>query len=165
MRTRAGFFAGFLLCLGVLGYALYLQHGQGLEPCPLCIFQRAVFIVLGALFLLAAVHGPGPKGATAYAGLITAAAAGGVVIAARHLWVQFGAPPQVADCGADLSFMLETLPLSETLALVFRGSGECSDTQWSFLGLTLPGWSLVFYLVLAALGIFVARQARRSARA
>lgn len=164
MRTRAGFFAGFLVCLGVLSYALYLQHGQGLEPCPLCIFQRVVFIVLGALFLLAAVHGPGPRGAALYAGILTIVAAVGAGIALRHLWVQFGAPPQVADCGADLYFMLDTLPLSETLALVFRGSGECSDTQWSFLGLTIPGWALVFYLLLAGLAVATAHQARRGAR-
>lgn len=164
MRTRAGFFAGFLVCLGVLGYALYLQHGEGLEPCPLCIFQRMVFIALGVVFLLAAAHGPGPRGAALYAGGLTVVAALGAGIAIRHLWVQFGAAPQVADCGADLYFMLETLPLSETLALVFRGSGECSDTQWSFLGLTIPAWSLVFYLLLAGLAIAVARQAGRGAR-
>lgn len=66
-NTRYGYIAGAAICAAMLGFGLYLQHVVGLEPCPLCIFQRVAFIALGAVFLVAALHGPGRTGAIVYA--------------------------------------------------------------------------------------------------
>ena len=32
-----------------MAFALYLEHGQGLNPCPLCVFQRIGLIGLGII--------------------------------------------------------------------------------------------------------------------
>ena len=54
-QRRAGNAIAALLCFALLGFAYYLQHFQGLEPCPLCIFQRVAVAALGVAFLIAAV--------------------------------------------------------------------------------------------------------------
>jgi len=145
--------AGFAACTGLLGYAFYAQHGLGLEPCPLCIFQRVAVLALGAVFLMAALHHPGRAGARAYAGLAGITAAAGSAVAARHVWLQSLPPDQVPACGPGLDYLLDAFPLGEALAMVFTGSGECADVDWTFLGLSMPGWVLVWLVALGALGV------------
>lgn len=140
---------GFLVCAGLMGYAYYAQHVLGLEPCPLCIFQRVAVVAVGTLFLIAALHNPGRVGARTYGILISLAALGGIGIAIRHVWIQAQPPGTVAACGAGLDYMLEILPLREVIATVLTGSGECGSIDWRFLGLAMPAWVL---LSLAALG-------------
>jgi protein dithiol:quinone oxidoreductase len=143
---------GFAWCAALLAYAYYLQFYAGLEPCPLCIFQRIGVIVLGAIFLLAGLHKPGAAGARIYAGLIALAALAGAAIAARHVWLQNLPPEKVPACGPDLDYMLEILPLTEVLKRVFTGSGECAEITWTFVGLSMPAWVLIWFLILGAVG-------------
>lgn len=154
--SRAGYVAGFLACVALLGGGLFMQHVMGLEPCPLCIFQRVAFIALMALFLVAALHNPGRRGAWVYGIALSLAAGAGAGIAGWQLWLQYGPKRAVAECGADLEFMLQTFPLTETLAMVFRGSGDCSDASAAVLGLSLAGWALLFFLLLGALALLIA---------
>lgn len=142
----------FAACTLLLGYAYYAQFYLGLEPCPLCIFQRIALIALAAVFALAGIHDPGRLGARVYALLIAAVALVGAGIAGRHVWLQSLPPDQVPACGPDLDYMLELLPISEVIRKVFTGSGECAKIDWSFLGLAMPAWVLLWFVVLGALG-------------
>lgn len=146
--------SGFLICALLLGFALYSQHIVGLDPCPLCVFQRMAVIGLGILFLLSALHNPAVLGARIYAVLLLLVAIGGGLVAGRHLWLQSLPLDQVPACGPGLDYLLETFPLTEALSLIFEGSGECAEVQWSFLGLSMPGWVLLWLAVLG-LGGFV----------
>ena len=146
---------GFAICAGLLGFAYFLQFHENLEPCPLCIFQRLAFLVLGMVFLLAALHHPGRIGSRIYGVCIALSGLIGAGIAGRHLWLQHLPPDQVPECGPGLDYMLEVFPLTETLRMAFTGSGECADVTWSFLGLSMPGWTLLWYLALAVTGLLV----------
>ena len=150
-NPRVGSLAGAAACAGMMAFALYAQHVLGMEPCPLCVFQRVATIVLGVVFLVAAVHNAALVGRAVYATLLALAALAGVGVAGRHVWLQNLPKDQVPACGPDLNFMLETFPLTEVLSTVLQGSGECAEVSWRFLGLTMPAWTLV---ALAALGIW-----------
>ena len=144
---------GFACCAGLMGYALYAQHKMMLEPCPLCVFQRVAVIGLGILFFIATFHTARYWGRFAYAFLFAVIGGFGVLVAGRHVWLQSLPADQVPACGPGLGYMLDTLPLSEALSTVFKGSGECADVDWSFLGLTMPTWVLIWVVVLALTGI------------
>ncbi|MDS4029206.1 MAG: disulfide bond formation protein B [Candidatus Contendobacter sp.] len=144
----------FLACAGGLGFAYYAQFYLGLEPCPLCIFQRLALFALGIVFLLATVHNPNDWGARVYGVLIGLVAATGAGIAGRHVWLQHLPPEQAPRCGPGLDYLLETLPLSETVREVLTGSGECAKVDWTLLGLSIPEWTLPLFLGLGVLGVF-----------
>ena len=63
---RAQYFAGFIVCVSLMTYAYYEQFAMAVEPCPLCIFQRIVVIVMGIVFLVGAIQNPGPSGRRIY---------------------------------------------------------------------------------------------------
>ena len=144
----------FLVCAGGLGFAYYAQFYLGLEPCPLCIFQRLALLGLGMVFLLATVHNPGGWGARVYGALIGLAAGIGASIAARHVWLQHLPPEEAPRCGPGLDYLLETLSLNETVREVLTGSGECAKVDWTLLGLSIPEWTLLLFLGLGVLGVF-----------
>ncbi len=146
---------GFLACAALMGYAYYAEYVLGLEPCPLCMFQRVAVVTAGVLFLVAAVHNPARTGSRVYGVLITLAALAGVLIATRHVWIQAQPPGTVAACGAGLDYMLEILPLREVIATVLTGSGECGTVDWRFLGLAMPAWVLLACAALGAWAIAV----------
>ena len=164
MNTRIGYVAGVVICVSLLGFGLYLQYVDGQDPCPLCIFQRVAFIALSAVFLLGALHGPGKTGAIVYAVLGGLFAATGAGLAARHVWLQSLPADQVPACGPGLSYMLEQFPMSRMLEKVLSGSGECAEAGWRFLGLTIAGWSLLWFVLLGAFIIGLAWHRARAAR-
>jgi disulfide bond formation protein DsbB len=160
-NRRLGNGLGFLACAALMAYALYAQHVLGLTPCPLCIFQRVAVIAVGVIFLIAALHNPRDVGARIYGALIVLAAACGIGIAARHVWIQAQPPGTVAACGADLDFLMDIMPLTEVITKVLTGSGECGKVDWQFLGLSMPWWVLISLSVLAVWALIV--NFRRSA--
>lgn len=146
-----------LACLAAMAGALYLQHVDGLEPCPLCIFQRVGVIVGAVILLIASLHGPKGMGVRIYGALTALAALGGGAVAARHIWLQNLPADQVPACGPGLDYMLDVFPLQNVLQQVLAGSGECAEMDWSFLGLSLPAWSMVVFaglLVVALIQMF-----------
>jgi disulfide bond formation protein DsbB len=152
---RTGNLLGFLACAALIAYALYVQYGLGLEPCPLCILQRVAVITAGALFLLALLHNPADRGARVYGLLIDLAALAGIATAARHIWIIAQPPGAVAECGASLDYMLDVLPWHEVLGKVLTGSGECAKVDWQFLGLNMPTWVLMALAAVGAWGLAV----------
>jgi protein dithiol:quinone oxidoreductase len=155
ISRRAGNALGFLVCVALMAYALYAQHVLELSPCPLCIFQRVAVIVVGVLFLIAALHNPAGKGSFVYGALIDLAALAGIGIAARHVWIQAQPPGTVAACGADLDYLLEIMPVTEVVNKVLTGSGECGKVDWSLLGLSMPWWVLISLVALGAWALLV----------
>jgi len=147
-------FAGFAVCCGLMGFALFAQHVLLLDPCPLCVFQRVAVISIGIIFLVAALHNPHGAGRIVYGVLLALAAGGGAAVAGRHAWLQQLPPDQVPSCGPGLDYMLDTLPFTEVLSKVFRGSGECAEIVWQFLGLSMPGWVLVWMIFIAGAGLW-----------
>lgn len=153
MNIRLANALGALACAGLMAYALYAQHGLGLEPCPLCIFQRVAVIALGVVFLVAALHPAGPVGRRLYSVLLALVALAGSGVAARHVWLTTLPPERVPACGPGLDFMLDAFPLADTLAMVLAGSGECAKVEWSLLGLPMPAWVLAAVACLGAFGV------------
>lgn len=159
---RTGFFLIFLACAGAMAFALYAQHVMGLEPCPLCIFQRVAVMAIGGLALLAAVWNPSSRGgAVAASGLVVLAALGGAGVAGWHVRLQHLPADQVPACGPGLDYMIETMPFSAMLAKVFRGSGECAEVTWRLLGLSMPEWTLAFFAGAALFAVLLALKPRR----
>lgn len=150
LTPRHGYLAGFLVCAGLIGFALYLQYAQGEEPCPLCMLQRIAFFALGIVFLLATLHGPRRNGTFVYGFFLLLFALAGAAVAGRHVWLQSLPASQVPECGPGLDFILSRFPLAKAMELILRGSGECAEKGWTFLGLTIAGWSLVWFVLLAA---------------
>ena len=145
---RTLFISIFLVCLGLMLFGLYLEHVQGLEPCPLCVFQRIAYITVGIIALIASIHGPKQLFTRIYAILIGITAIGGIVIAGRQVWLQHLPEDQVPACGPGLEYMLEVFPLAEAIPMIFEGSGECAEVQWTFLGFSIAEWSLVMFTTI-----------------
>ncbi|MGD9601094.1 MAG: disulfide bond formation protein B [Gammaproteobacteria bacterium] len=165
-HRRLPFASIALACLALLGYGYYLQFHDGLEPCPLCVFQRVCFMAVGAIALIAAAHGGRFRPAAAYCGLVFLGASTGAGIAGRQVWLQHLPADRVPECGPGLDFLLEMYPLTETIRTVLRGSGDCAKVDWTFLGLSIAEWSLLCFLGLAILScaILYARFAQRTHR-
>jgi disulfide bond formation protein DsbB len=141
-----------------MGWALWLQYGLGLDPCPLCIFQRVAVIATGIVFLIAAIHNPRRSWAGVYAFFVVITAGIGAALAAWHVWIQGQPKGSVASCGMGLDYMLETLPLTEVFSKVLKGSGECAEQGWLFLGLAIPSWTFVFFIAMIAAAIALIRR-------
>ncbi|MFN7750946.1 MAG: disulfide bond formation protein B [Pseudomonadota bacterium] len=156
LAPRRAFGAAAFACLALIGWALWLQYGQGEEPCPLCILQRAAVLALAVVFAVAAVRAPAGRALRGHAAAAVGIALAGAGVAGWHLRLQHLPRDRVPECGPGLEFMLEQFPLVEVLGRVFRGSGECAEAGWRLLGLTIPGWTLLWFLGLAVLSIAVA---------
>lgn len=148
-----------LACAGLLAFGLYLQHVVGLNPCPMCIVQRYAMIGL----LLLGLAGWRSRKAAVLAGmaLLLALLAGfGAFVAARQSWLQWY-PPQVVNCGRDFYGMIENFPIGRAIPMIFKGTGDCSAVDWTFLGGTIANWSFVWFVGFAVAGLLMAVQAWR----
>ena len=141
-----------LACLALLGFGYYLQFAQGLDPCPLCILQRAAYLGMGLVCLVAFMHG---SAARLYSGLALVFALTGAGIAGRQVWLQHLPPERVPECGPGLDFILQAFPLLDALKLIFTGSGECAETVWTFLSLSIAEWSLFWFAGFAAMLVYL----------
>ncbi len=155
--------------VGMLAFGLYLQHVVGLEPCPMCSVQRYAMVLVVLIAGLTALSGKSRGVQIGGCVLVLAAAGFGAFVAARQSWLQWY-PPEEASCGRDFYGMIETFPLRRVIPMIFKGSGDCSKVDWTFLGGSLANWSFVafsFFIVLALVGLtlIVTLARRRSARA
>jgi len=142
-------FGLFLASVAGMAFALYLQHGVGLEPCPLCVFQRVGLMGMGLFALIAAIHNPTQLWLRrVYAGLAGLSILWSTGVAARHVWLQNLPPEDVPACGPGLDYWLDVFPMKEVIQKVLHGSGECAVIDWTFLGLSLPTLSAAFFSVL-----------------
>lgn len=144
---KAIFIGMAIACFGLLAFGLYLQHAVGLVPCPMCIVQRYLLVLVG-VFCLFAGFARGSLGMTLAGSLSSIAALLGAGVAARQSWLQWY-PPEVVSCGRDLFGMIESFPIQRVLPMVFKGSGDCSKVDWTFLGRSIANWSFVCFLFLS----------------
>ncbi len=158
-QPRRVFLGLFIVCVGMLGFGLYLQHVVGLIPCPMCIVQRY------ALIAVAAVAGLGSALQYAWFQRFMAAgvlifAGGGAFVAARQSWLQWY-PPEVVSCGRDFYGMIENFPIGRAIPMIFRGSGDCAKVDWVFMGLSLANWSFISFVLIVLLGGLLMTAPRR----
>ena len=151
--SRTWFFFGFLSCFSMLAVGAYFQLIENLEPCPLCISQRIAILGTGIVFIAAAIHNPSTTGRKLYALFGTFTALFGAGISTRHVWLQNLPPEEVPECGPGLDYIFEYFPITETLKLMLNGTGECAEVLWTFLGVSIPGWTLVAFLALATISL------------
>ncbi|MBS0450400.1 MAG: disulfide bond formation protein B [Proteobacteria bacterium] len=147
-----------LACVGMLAFGLYLQHVVGLEPCPMCVVQRYALVGVAVFAGLAsAVSGRSARSVFGVLGLV--ASVGGAYTAARQSWLQWY-PPEFVSCGRDIYGMIESFPLQRAIPMIFRGSGDCSKIDWTFLGLSIANWSFIAFTVLGllVLGLLLTRK-------
>ena len=146
---------GLLLSVTAILFAyFYLELHLGLAPCPLCIIDRIFVVGAGLFFMLALIHNPGLTGQRIYSALASLNALAGVLVCWRHIYLQNLPEDKIPDCAPGLDYMLETLPLTETLSIIFNTSGECADIQWSFLGLSIPEQTLLVFNGLLLIGLY-----------
>ena len=136
-----------LACVGLLGFGAYLQHVVGLEPCPMCIVQRYAMTGIALVALLAVFGHKGWLG-WVMTTLGTGLALGGAFVAARQSWLQWY-PPETLSCGRDFYGMVESFPLQRAIPLIFRGGGDCTKIDWTFLGGSITNWSFVAFVAMA----------------
>jgi disulfide bond formation protein DsbB len=149
------YLAGALIVAALFGSALYLQYMLHQDPCPLCMVQRVIFIIIGALFAVAAMFNAGRVASRVYSVLIALFALSGVGVASRHIWIQHLPADQVPACGPGLNYMLKHFPMSDVLQELMHGSGECAAKGWTFLTLGIPEWSLIWYILLGIFAIMI----------
>ncbi|MDE2234678.1 MAG: disulfide bond formation protein B [Gammaproteobacteria bacterium] len=154
-KRRLANLLGFLICTGLMAYAYYSQFHDGLEPCVLCIFQRIAVIILGLLFFVAFLHHPGKIGARIYSILLLLTAATGSAVSIRHIYIQHLPAYMLPPCGPGLNYMFKSLPLNKFIIRAFTGTADCSIIKWHFLGMTLPEWVLIWFVLLGVGGFLV----------
>ena len=149
-----------LACVAMLAFGMYLQHVVGLEPCPMCIVQRYALVLVAIVSGLTALT---KKNALLMSGasLLVLLSSFGAFVAARQTLLQWY-PPEVASCGRDFYGMIETFPLKRAIPMIFKGSGDCTKVDWTFLGGSIANWSFVCFVLIGLLALtLIARLARR----
>lgn len=138
------FFSPILMLL--FGY--YLQYYQGLEPCPLCSFQRGAFILISffSFFSLLTIKKFKIIHILSLV-FVMLSSITGIGIAVRHIYLQNLDKDMVPSCGPDLAYMLDSFPIFDTIKTVLTGSGSCADISWTFLSLSIPEWSLIWFVI------------------
>ena len=150
-----------VICLAMVGGALYFQFALGEDPCPWCIMQRYAFIFV-ALFSFIAAALPArsaPRHVAAWLALISAI--GGIIAAGKHVYIL----SSVQSCGFDtLQPIVDGLPPAKWLPAVFKTAGLCDTPYPPVLGLSLPAWALIAFIAafLALLGVIVAHRRSRA---
>lgn len=147
-------------CVALLAFGLYLQHVVGLEPCPMCIVQRYVLVLVAIVSGLTAIT---PKSRLLIAGssLLVLLSGFGAFVAARQSFLQWY-PPEIASCGRDFYGMIETFPLQRAIPMIFKGSGDCAKVDWTFLGGSIANWSFVCFVVIGLIALtLIARLSRQ----
>lgn len=144
----------FALILSILAVTFYVEYVDGAVPCPLCMVQRFALVAFGVLVLVAAVHNARRWGNSVYGLFMLIFSIIGFLTAGRQLWLQ-SLPPSLApqSCGVDIYYLLQVLPFDRALSQIFQGSAECAQVSWSFLGLSMAGWSFMCFLFLVLVPI------------
>jgi protein dithiol:quinone oxidoreductase len=153
LNSRLFFLAIFLASAGLIGFGLYLQIQENQEPCPLCILQRIAFIAIGVVGLVATIHGPKRVGHVVYGVLLLLFSGFGGGVAIRQIWIQRQPSSVAVECGPGLDYMIENFPLAKLLPMIFKGTGDCAKETWSYWGLSIPEWALLWFILFLIAGL------------
>lgn len=161
LSPRIVYFGLTALVIISMAFAMiFLEEHLGLAPCPLCMTQRLFIVLVGVFALIGGLHNPSGWGRRVYGALCTISAVAGGAVAARHVWLQYLPADEVPACGPSLEYMLDTLPFSETLNIVMMGDGNCADTVWIFLGLSIPEQTLALFSVITIICLWQTLRSR-----
>ena len=156
LSFRQIYILGFIACASLLGAAYYFEYALYLDPCPLCIMQRIAVLLLALVFLVGALHNPlTVLSRRIYCSLGLLAGLFGSGLAGRHVWIQNLPADEVPTCGPSLEYMVDALPIAELIGVMLRGNGNCAEAVWSFLGLSMPQWTLVWFVGFTVGGIYL----------
>ncbi|MGR6871739.1 disulfide bond formation protein B [Pseudomonas sp. HK3] len=146
----------FLACAALLAGAYYFEYFLYMDPCPLCIMQRIAVLLVGiaGLFGFLLAHNQIAR-LVSYVFMVLSALFG-IGVAGRHVWIQSLPADQIPTCGPSLEYMVDTLPWAEVLTVMLRGNGNCADSHWAFLGLSMPQWVLVWFIAFVCVGVYLA---------
>lgn len=153
---RGGFILMALSSIGLVVAGLVIGEVYRLHPCPLCIFQRLLYLLV-AFFALGGALLPGwPR---LWGGLAGLAAGGGLATALYQSWLQF-APEASNECGFGEPTLIEQLVdwLGMQWPDMFMATGFCSDKDWVFLGLSMANWSVFCFAAYLAAAVLLARR-------
>jgi len=155
LKGKTGYLLGFAACFGIVALALVIQTQYNLDPCPLCITQRIVFMAMGSVFLLAAFIPPAHVLKKVFTLLLVLVGFGGAGVSIRHWYLQANKESMIADCGVGFDYMFENFPLEKAFKLLFRGTGDCAAIDWTFLGLTLPQLGLISFVGFVCYAVYL----------
>ncbi|MFW5432277.1 MAG: disulfide bond formation protein B [Methylophilaceae bacterium] len=155
LKGKTGYLLGFAACFGIVALALVIQTQYQLEPCPLCISQRIVFMSLGVLFIISALTPSAHILKKLFAALQVLTSFVGAGVAIRHWYLQANKESMIADCGVGFDYMFENFPLEKAFKLLFRGTGDCAAIDWTFLGLTLPQLALISFAAFSVYAVYL----------
>lgn len=154
LYSRWTSFICLLICCALLGFAAYLQISLGLAPCPLCVLQRIMFALLILVFLVGSLYTSSERyGKRLHSIFIIIFSGLGVLLSGKQVWLMMQPPGTVPTCSPTLEYMLQNLPLTQTLKIMLQGSGDCARETWQMFGLTVPQWSLALFLLFMLFGI------------
>ena len=148
-----------VFALGAVGLAALAQYAFDMQPCPWCVLQRLVYIVVGVLALLAAVLSNTPRRA-----VIVLAFLGTLAGIASALWQQLHA---VNENSCDLSLaerIISKLQLDSLLPQLFEARTSCADAAVSVLHIPFAVWSCAMFVILALLLAWTLRASMKSSR-
>lgn len=154
---------GALLCGIYLGAAFLLECYQSLQPCPLCILQRWVVALLLIFFLIGSLHARTSFQGRFYGILTLLIALLGIFLSGRHLWLLNHPPETMGVCAPNLLYLFKQLPFIKATKTLFWGSGECATMAGSFLGISIPFWTLLGFLSLFLISLWqIVRNVRKN---
>lgn len=156
LSNRTLFLSIFLFCCGLMATGYYMEFVLDMEPCPLCMTQRVFIVLAGLIALAGGVHKPALWGTRIYGVLTALAAAIGAGFSIRQLYLQSLPADQVPACGPSVSYILETFPLSKALEMMLKGDGNCAEIAWQFLGISIPGWTLLAFAMVVTSSLYLA---------
>ena len=143
----------FLIVGSLLGYAAYSMKILGLEPCTLCITQQFFYCLIGLSAFVSFLHNPGINASRVYSFFLSLFSLAGIWISGRQVWLQGLPEDEVPLCGPPLEYIIDVFPFADVINALFMGDGNCAEIPWEFLGLSMAGWSLVWFLIILFLGL------------
>ena len=148
----------FILVGVLIGYAAYSIKILGLEACTLCITQQFFYCVIGVTSFVAFLHNPLGPLVRLYSGFIFLCATAGAWIAGRQVWLQSLPEDEVPLCGPPLEYIIDVFPFADVLNALFMGDGNCAEIPWQFLGLSMAGWSFIWFGVIIILSLLAIKK-------
>jgi len=150
-----------LTAFALLAVAFYMEYQMALEPCPLCMLQRIFFFSIGVVSLVSALTSS-QKARRMCSWIVVVLSFFGAALAVRHLYLQSLPANELPACLPGLSYMFDVFPWQEIMQAMVMGTGECGDVVWTFLGISIPGWTLVAFVGMAILNILIALRVNKN---
>jgi len=150
--TRRVFAVIFFAALALVAAGLVIGEWMRLNPCPLCIFQRVLYLALAPWALCGILYPPARR---LWGSLIALTALGGIATAAYQSWMQLY-PELATQCGYGEPNLIERAVdwLGMQWPWLFMATGFCTSKE-SIFGLTMANWSIGCFAVFLLLGLWV----------